>query len=204
MNIKKSTSYFKIRDNKDSLENEDEDDDYINLNLSKKNIEKFKPKKNLINKNSPSLRGAENKIKSILSSFLLTMESDDDKKYKRIKYLKEKLSTKKLRFNYDVHNGKKNIRNLKTVNSLFLNSAEHNKETNNEKSEILLVNYKKRIYNEDNIINKKTPIKLKLFKKYESKTKSDINKSSFRSKSNYKSDVYNRSTINKEENEKYK
>ena len=36
MNIKKSTSYFKIRDNKDSLENEDEDDDYINLNLSKK------------------------------------------------------------------------------------------------------------------------------------------------------------------------
>ena len=132
------------------------------------------------------------------------MESDDDKKYKRIKYLKEKLSTKKLRFNYDVHNGKKNIRNLKTVNSLFLNSVENNKETSNEKSEILLVNYKKRKYKEDNIINKKTPTQLRIFKKYESTSKSDINKSSFRSKSNYKTDVYNSSTINKEENDKYK
>ena len=127
------------------------------------------------------------------------MESDDDNKYEKIKYLKEKLSTKKLRFNCDVHNGKKNIRNLKTVNSLFLNSPENNKEASNEKSEILLVNHKKRIYKEDTIINKKTPIKLKLFKKYESKSKSDINNSSFRSKSNYKTDVYNRSAINKDE-----
>ena len=201
MNNQRSPSFLKI--SKDRQEN---DDDYTNVKLSKKGIEKFKPKQNKANKKNLLLRGAENKVKSILSSFLLTMESDDDKNSKKIKFLVEKLSSKKAKFNHDVNKkSKKNIQKLKPSNSLFLNGIEYSKDINNDKSDIPLIKEKRRIYKEDNIINiinKKTPKKLNLLKQH-SKYNSDIyESSSYISKSNNKSDFYARSNINIEEENK--
>ena len=196
MNNQRSPSFLKI--SKDRQEN---DDDYTNVELSKKGIEKFKPKQNTANKKNLLLRGAENKVKSILSSFLLTMESDDDKNNKKIKFLVEKLSTKKVKFNRDVtKKSKKNIQNLKP-NSIFVNDVEYSKSINNDKSDMLLINDIKRINKDDyiiNNINKKNPLKLKMLKK-NSKSKSDIYDSSYISKINNKSDFYNRSNMKIEE-----
>ena len=150
MNNKRNSSFLKIRDNKNRQEN---DDDYENIKLSKKGIEKFKPKEKIEKKKS-LLKGAENKVKSILSSFLLTMESDDDKNSKKIKFLVEKLSSKKAKYNHDVNKkSKKNIQKLKPSNSLFLNGIEYSKDINNDKSDMPLIKEKRRIYKEDNIIN---------------------------------------------------
>ena len=99
MSNKASPSFLKTKKTQELKESED---DYIDIKLLKKRkkryfekFEKFKPK-NIINlKNEPSLKGAENKVKSILSSFLLTIESEDERNNQKIKFLRDKLSTKK-------------------------------------------------------------------------------------------------------------
>ena len=122
-------SFLKINNNKNEKENDDDYPDILSLRKRKNNkieFEKFKPK-NIINKNQePSLKGAENKVKSILSSFLLTMESEEDKNSRRIKFLREKLSTKKAKFACNLEkNSKKNLGNLKPLNNFIHKKPEH-------------------------------------------------------------------------------
>ena len=134
MNNQGSPSFLKNNINK--KEEIESDDDYIDVKLLKKRrnrlekFQKFKPK-NIINlKPEPSLKGAENKVKSMLSSFLLTMESEDDKNNKKIKFLREKLSTKKAKYNGE-RRSKKNLDNAKPINSLFINGVNYDSGKNN-------------------------------------------------------------------------
>ena len=91
-----------FRTNKD----DEEEEDFSLMRPSKKDknikmekFEKFRPKNIVSNKRKPSLKGAENKVRSILSSFLLTMESEDDRNNKKIRFLRDKLSSKKIKAN---------------------------------------------------------------------------------------------------------
>ena len=133
MNNQGSPSFLTKNNNK---KEEESDDDYMDIKLLKKRrnrlekFQKFKPK-NIINlKPEPSLKGAENKVKSMLSSFLLTMESEDDKNSKRIKFLREKLSSKKAKYNGE-RRSKQNLNNTKPINSLFINGVNYDSGKNN-------------------------------------------------------------------------
>ncbi len=69
---------------------------------------KFQPKNTPKNKAEPSLRGAENKVKSILSSFLRTMRNEEKKdiisnRNPEIKVLITKLSSKKINTNKNIN-----------------------------------------------------------------------------------------------------
>ena len=149
----------------DKNDNQDNEEDFSIIKPSKKDkkigkFEKFKPKNNLGNKNEPSLRGAENKVKSILSSFLLTMESEDDRNNKKIRFLRDKLSTKKIKINGN--NEKKNIKhfdNKKPLNSYFLNNLNNNNSSSyHEKSDSLLLSNEKRVHKDHLLLKKKISI----------------------------------------------
>lgn len=146
MNSKRSQIFLKTNNNNI----EENDEDYIDIALLKKRrknkkiekFEKFKPKNLSNQKNKPSLKGAENKVKSILSSFLLTIESEDDKSNTKIKFLREKLSNKKAKFHFGVDKkSKKNI-DINRGNSLFVNDVHYNSSSNknNNASSSLLNN----------------------------------------------------------------
>ena len=157
-----SPSFLKINNNKDEKENDDDYPDILSLRKRKNNkmeFEKFKPK-NIINKNQgPSLKGAENKVKSILSSFLLTMESEEDKNSRRIKFLREKLSTKKAKFACNLEkNSKKNIGNLKPLNHSIHKNREHysNKNITSE----ILTSDEKGMHKENISSRRKNPKKI--------------------------------------------
>jgi hypothetical protein len=99
-------------------------------NKKMEKFEKFKPKNIVSNKKDPSLKGAENKVRSILSSFLLTMESEDDKNNKKIRFLRDKLSTKKIK----VHN----IRNFDNAKPSFFLNPVNNKSSHGNSDYVLI------------------------------------------------------------------
>ena len=200
MNDITNSSYLnKIVEN-DNLDNEE---DFSRINPFKRDknnkfekFEKFKPKNNANNKKDPTLRGAENKVKSILSSFLLTMDSEDDRNNKKIGFLRNKLSTKKIKING--YNEKKNIKydNKKPLSSFFLNNLNKNI-SDHQKYDSFLINDEKRAHKDHIILKKKKTInnpKLRYsnlkIKNYNINPKSDIsNKNS--DLSNNKSSILN-------------
>ena len=84
---------------------EEKEDEYLYLRKKNKQkfqkFQKFKPKVFPKVKNKPFLKGAENKVKSILSNILFTIESEDSQNNKKIQLLKEQLSTKRVTFGYE-------------------------------------------------------------------------------------------------------
>jgi hypothetical protein len=97
---------------------------------------KFKPKNISKKKGEPSLKGAENKVKSILSSFLLTMRNEEQKdkinnnRDPGIKILKSKLTSKKENTNNDIKEKwqKKQSFNPDEINRFFFKNSK-NKES---------------------------------------------------------------------------
>lgn len=136
-----NSSFLNINDTKEKRNNNDIDDNDDNRYYKKfskkdknKKLEefvKFKPKNSLGQNNEPSLKGAENKVKSILSSFLRTMKNEEkvdkfNKKNPNIKILISKLSNKKIKLNSKFYNPSN-----KQINSLNYLKA-FNKATSNE------------------------------------------------------------------------
>jgi hypothetical protein len=108
-------SFLNLHDSKEKRNNNDIDDNDDNNYYKKfskkdknKKIEqfvKFKPKNSGRQNNERSLKGAENKVKSILSSFLKTIKDEEkidkyNKKNPKIKFLISKLSNKKIKLNH--------------------------------------------------------------------------------------------------------
>ena len=127
MNGNSNRTFLNKNDNRDN----EEEEDFSLMKPSKKDknkkIEKFeifKPKNQVKNNKEPSLKGAENKVRSILSSFLLTMESEDDRNNKKIRFLRDKLSKKRIKVN-----NIKNNDNAKPSNFLNFKSNQRNSDS---------------------------------------------------------------------------
>ena len=135
-----TSSFYNINNKKDNKTIE-ENIYYRKFSKKDKNkklekFEKFKPKNTSQQKNESSLKGAENKVKLMLSSFLIKLkrEQKKDKTFKKnpkIKILISKLSNKKLKLNY-----KKKKSYTQDKNHLNLNNKNNinNKEYTNEKT----------------------------------------------------------------------
>jgi len=104
---------------------------------------KFKPKNISKKKGEPSLKGAENKVKSILSSFLRKMRNEEKKekinnRNPGIKILISKLSSKKANTNNDLRDKRQmkksfnpvDNNHLSVLNNFYLNNIK-NKENEN-------------------------------------------------------------------------
>ena len=141
-----NSSFLNINDTKEKRNNNDIDDNDDNRYYKKfskkdknKKLEefvKFKPKNSLGQNNEPSLKGAENKVKSILSSFLRTMKNEEkvdkfNKKNPNIKILISKLSNKKIKLNSKFYNpSNKQINSFMNSNSqVYASWHEHENES---------------------------------------------------------------------------
>ena len=112
--------------NNNIKEKHENKDDYLNL----KKFEKFKPKNIQKFENQPFLRNAEHKVKSILSNILCEMEVENDQNHRKIKLLREKLSTKKIKLrksNLKVINFNSDIKSKSDLNDSNINSKVNNK-----------------------------------------------------------------------------
>jgi hypothetical protein len=136
-----NSSFLNLNDNKEKINNNDIDDNddnnyYKKFSKKDKNKKldqfvKFKPKNSGSQNNGPSLKGAENKVKSILSSFLREMKNEEkvdkyNKKNPKIKILISKLSNKKIKINhgqkYTHSNFQKNsLNSFQVFNSMINN-----------------------------------------------------------------------------------
>ena len=183
MNNEINSSLFNLNDN---AKNNNIDDTSFYKKFSKKDKKnkidqfvKFKPKNIPKKKGEPSLKGAENKVKSILSSFLQTMKNEEKKEKINnrdpgIKILISKLAPKKVKTNNDKKekwqiknsfNPDENS-NLSALNKFYINNVK-NKERENSSFKIT----------SDDINEKRTNQKKKYLKtkKYFSMSKLNIN-----------------------------
>ena len=118
--------------NKSHIEDDSEfsENEYKHKNFKIQKYEKFKPKP--IIKNNRSLRGAENKVKNLLSNFIKNIESEsysreDFKSYISVKNKdKDSISIKKCNKKNSLKNG-----NYIRTNSFTLNNNNKNVESNN-------------------------------------------------------------------------
>ena len=183
MNNEICSSLFNLNDD---VKNTNIDDTSFYKKFSKKDkknkidqFEKFKPKNISKKKGEPSLKGAENKVKSILSSFLRTMRTEEKKdkinnRNSGIKILISKLTTKKVNTNNDTRENWQTKKlfnpdennNLSALNKFFFNNIK-NKENENSSLKIISddINEKR---------NNKKKKKLKI-KKYLSMSKLNLN-----------------------------
>ena len=144
-----SSSFLNLNDTKEKRNNNDIDDNddnryYKKFSKKDKNKKldefiKFKPKNSAVQNNESSLKGAENKVKSILSSFLRAMKNEEkvDKynaKNPKIKILISKLSSKKMKFNNGLEHYNPSNKKVNSLNSLQVFNNVANTENNNENS----------------------------------------------------------------------
>jgi len=124
-----------IDQNKSHIEDESEfsENEYKHKNFKIQKYEKFKPKPIInLDKNNKSLKGAENKVKNLLSHFIKNIESesysrDNLKSNISVKNKdKDSISIKKCNKKNSLKNG-----NLIRTNSFTLNNNNKNVETNN-------------------------------------------------------------------------
>ena len=162
MNNQGSSNFLKMKNKNIQEEN---DEDYIDIGLSKRKrnrkiekFEKFKPKNLQIPKNEPSLKGAENKVKSILSSFLLTIESEDNQSNRKIKFLREKLSNKKTKFHLAVDKKSKKNLDIKSGSPLLLNPVHFGSNKSNNISSSISNNDDANTYKDINSSKKKLKV----------------------------------------------
>ena len=163
MNNQGSSNFLKMKNKNIQEEN---DEDYIDIGLLKRKrnrkiekFEKFKPKNLQIPKNEPSLKGAEKKVKSILSSFLLTIESEDNQSNRKIKFLREKLSNKKTKFHLAVDKKSKKNLDIKSGSPLLLNPVHLGSNKSNNISSSISNNDDANTYKDINSSKKKTKSK---------------------------------------------
>ena len=94
--MNKKISYILLEQDKSHINNSDSDfseNEYKNKNYKIQKYEKFKPKPILKNQTNKTLKGAENKVKYLLSMFLKNIESEEnnsDMKFKQNNTLKIK------------------------------------------------------------------------------------------------------------------
>jgi len=155
----------KEKRNNNDIDDNDDNNYYKKFSKKDKNKKldefvKFKPKNSGNQNNGPSLKGAENKVKSILSSFLRVMRNEEkvdkyNKKNPKIKILISKLSNKKIKLNHGQKYTPSNFQKNSLNSFQAFNNVANNK-NNNENSTSKLGS------GEDNFVKKKPNNKLGL------------------------------------------